>query len=776
MKVIQAVLGGILFVVVLYFFLGELVLQGENPSESGACNVLEAEWERVYPDGTRQKEEIPGTWKAKRGEIVRAETVLPENQKVIWGCMRSSQQDIRIYVDNELRKEYSTKDTRLSGKTSASAYVFFELYAEDAGKVLAIETVSDSGYSGRMNEVMVGEKQDIWNYYIGRYGTILLVALTMLILSIVTVFVSLLLRVFYKKDIEITYLGLGIMLASLVLISESLIRQFFLPNITVASNMGYFATMLMPYPFLVYVNRIQKQRYQKMYTAVELCVCLNFLVSVILHVTGLVDLLDRMVFDYGIIILSCVLGAGTLIADLYRKKIKEYWEVAVGLLGMAVVAVWEVHLIYRPRSWSGGFGLCVGLCFLLAMAALKTGRDIQRIEQEKQRAIVTGEAKAQFLAHMSHEIRTPINTIIGMNEMILRESKGGEVWEYAKNIESSSRLLLGLINDVLDFSKIEAGKLDITNVRYSLKQMLDNVVQELKFKAESKGLNVQIDIEPSLPERVIGDEIRVRQILTNLVSNAIKYTKKGTITFTVQGNCTEAGFSLLFSVADTGIGIRKEDMDRLFGSFQRMEERKNRHIEGTGLGLAITKQLIELMNGSISVQSEYGKGSCFLVSLPQEVAEEVSREENKREAKNEPQKETKTQLYAPEAVVIAVDDNSMNLQVVQMLLRRTGIQVEAASGGEECLELCRRKKYDLVLMDHMMPDMDGIETLHALRKEEESPNRETKVVVLTANAIAGAKEEYRKEGFADYLSKPLVADELEAMLAKHLPKEKVFFN
>lgn len=772
MKLMQLVLGFFLLWVLLFFVIGEFVWPEDIPSEQGACSVMVADWERVYSDGSRESVKLPGFWEEKRDVTVRVETQLPDGQEETWGCIRSSQQDIRVFVDGNLRASYSTKDTRLFGKNSASAYVFFKIYKEDAGKVLAIETISDSSYSGRVNQVFVGEKQDIVNRFLKENGAVLIVAFVTAIISMITVVASLILAFLHKKEIDMVYLGLGTLLTSIIIITESMIRQFFLPSITVATNVGFFATMLAPYPFLVYANLIQGKRYQKVYIPVFFCIIANFVLSTVLHISGLVDFMDTMMLDYILIIVSLVVGGATILWDLKNHRAKEYREVAIGLIGIVLAGFFEVYYVYAPGV-AGGFVFCTALCFLLLMASLKTGRNMQAIEKEKQRAIVTGEAKVQFLAHMSHEIRTPINTIIGMNEMILRENKDETIKEYAGNIESTSKLLLGLINDVLDFSKIDAGKLEVVTGAFSLKYMMDTVVQELKFKAEQKGLGVEFTYDSALPNSFIGDEIRIRQILTNLISNAVKYTKKGTIALSVGGTKKEEGYEVCFSLTDTGIGIKKEDIGLLFDSFRRVEEGKNRHIEGTGLGLAITKQLVDLMSGTIVVESEYGKGSCFMVTLPLAIAAETTLAgtvaENKKEAQSESAEEPV--FYAPDKIILAVDDNEMNLKVVQLLLKRTGVQVDTASGGEECLQRCREKKYDLILMDHMMPDPDGIETLHLLRAATDNPNRSTKVIVLTANAIAGIAEQYKKEGFADYLSKPLVAAELEEMLRRHLFKE-----
>jgi len=359
--------------------------------------------------------------------------------------------------------------------------------------------------------------------------------------------------------------------------------------------------------------------------------------------------------------------------------------------------------------------------------------------------------------------------------MILRENSSEAVREYAGNVQAASQLLLGLINDVLDFSKIEAGKMDILETNYRLSVMLTDVVNGIRSRAENKELVLVVDVEEALPSVLKGDEIRIRQILNNLLSNAVKYTEEGTITFSVKGMRTGEEFALRMSVQDTGIGIKPEDKEKLFDSFRRLEEKKNRHIEGTGLGLNITKQLTELMGGRIEVESEYQKGSCFTVIIPQQIVDEMPvgkfEEADRKELAGE--EESTCKLYAPQAEILVVDDNDMNLAVASALLKRTGVRLTLAHSGRECLELCRKTKFDLILMDHMMPSPDGIETLHLLRADHNGPNRDTEVVVLTANAIAGMPEMYLAEGFADYLSKPIAAQALEDMICKHLPEEKL---
>jgi len=774
--ILHATFGMMLLAVLVFFVMGEIIMPTEDPTGRGNCTLYEGEWDRVLPDGTKEKIEVPGQYKADRKEPVRIETVLSQNQGDMWFCMRASQQDMRVYVGEELIKEYTTEGSRLFGRNSASAYVFFRVTDEDAGKRLAIEIVSDSEYSGFLNKVYVGEKNDIVNALIRQCFGVIFCSLYMLVLSSLVVIVGFILRLVYKKSMDITFLGTGILILSISMTVESNVRQFFLSNVSIASHVGFLLTILLPYPFMQYINRLQKNRYERLYKSLATAVMLNFILSVILQLTGVVDLLDSTAVSYALIILMVIFFGITICMDIKKKRINEYGEVVVGIGFMILVSLWETCVTFIPViPVDGGIALSFGLMVLLLTAVSKTARELMAIEKEKQIAIASSRAKAQFLANMSHEIRTPINTIIGMNEMILRENSEETVQEYAHNVKNASKILLGLVNDVLDFSKIESGKMEIINAEYQLSKLLTDVINGIRVKAEKKNLEFITDIDPSMPSVLLGDELRICQILNNLLSNAVKYTENGSISLFVRGIRDKDGFILHMSVEDTGTGIKPENMDKLFESFKRLEIEKNRFIEGTGLGLNISKQLTELMGGDIGVTSEYGKGSCFTVNIPQQIVRDIPLgkldEAYRRDIVDK--KEDRFKLYAPTAEILVVDDNKMNLSVVSALLKRTAIKLTLAGSGTECLELCKKNRYDIILMDHMMPDPDGIETLHMLRKDRNSKNRSTEVIVLTANAIAGMSKMYLEEGFSDYLSKPVVAEELEKIIAKYLPANKL---
>ncbi len=424
-------------------------------------------------------------------------------------------------------------------------------------------------------------------------------------------------------------------------------------------------------------------------------------------------------------------------------------------------------------------------CFMLVSLALGTLVKFQRWiynrEQEASRRQQIGleeanRTKSRFLANMSHEIRTPINTIIGLNEMNLRDNINDEVAENCVNIQRASKMLLSLINDILDLSKIESGKMEIVDRQYETGALLSELVNINWVRAYDKKLEFKLDIAPDIPSMLYGDDIRIKQILTNMLTNAIKYTHKGSVTLQAKCQQIDTGHvNLVISVSDTGIGIRKEDIKYLFMSFKRVDEKKNGAIEGTGLGLAISHQLAELMGGEIQVDSVYQRGTTFTLVLGQEIVNKSPMGPIKDIMKGSvhDRKEYKQSFEAPEARVLVVDDNEMNLMVAVKLLRATKVQVETASDGQECLDMTRKKYYHAIFMDHMMPKLDGIETLKKLRLQENGLCKETPVIAMTANAFTDAEAFYNANGFEGYLVKPVNGALFEAMLLKFLPREIV---
>lgn len=384
-------------------------------------------------------------------------------------------------------------------------------------------------------------------------------------------------------------------------------------------------------------------------------------------------------------------------------------------------------------------------------------------------------AKSELLASMSHEIRTPINAILGMNEMISRASENSEINDYSANIQSSGNALLSLINDILDYSKMESGNVPVKNAEYSLADLIKDSYLVVIQRAEEKGLTITLDIDKDLPSKFVGDEGRIREILINLLTNAVKYTEKGEVILRVK--TWENGkniMTLLFEVEDTGIGIAKENIPNLFNPFTRFDEERNAAIEGTGLGLAIVQKLTGILNGKISVASDLGKGSVFALKIPQKISDRNPIGDIYRYLNKEKKKSYQALFTAPDAKILSVDDVSVNLLVLKGLLKETKVKITDADSGRKAIELAKKNHYDLILLDHLMPDVDGIETLNVIRTlGEECPNYDTPIIALTANALVGSREEYIEKGFTDYLAKPVDGKELENMLFKYLPKKLI---
>ena len=377
--------------------------------------------------------------------------------------------------------------------------------------------------------------------------------------------------------------------------------------------------------------------------------------------------------------------------------------------------------------------------------------------------------KTRFLANMSHEIRTPINAIIGFNEMILRENRDEEIQNYAKDVKSAADMLLMLVGDILDFSKIEAGKMELVHSEYSLRSLVKEVMGMICFKAKKKNLKLNLICPDKDCDHLIGDADRIRQILLNLLSNAVKYTDDGLITLRVEEyNRGKDTVLLHFSVKDTGVGIKEEDLPRLFNIFERIDLKRNRHIEGSGLGINISSELLKMMNSELKVQSTYGVGTEFYFDLVQKLGSQkpdvAATEQNKL-----PGKKTIT-FKAPNIKILIVDDNEMNRRVVCSLLKGTEMTIDQAESGEKCIQLVAEKEYDMILLDHMMPQMDGVETLHKMKEMQLLSKKSTPVIAITANAIVGAREFYLENGFTDYLSKPVLPKNLNEMLEKYLEK------
>lgn len=428
--------------------------------------------------------------------------------------------------------------------------------------------------------------------------------------------------------------------------------------------------------------------------------------------------------------------------------------------------------IYRPHVLLTYFGGAIAALFMIFSLETSDYVNLQKalrdLDHARNEAMEANKAKSEFLARMSHEIRTPINGILGMNSMIMKSGASKDVKEYSSAIESAGGSLLTIVNKILDLSKVESGKFELNEDNYQLSALVNHCYDLIARQAEAKGLYLIVETDPGLPYYLYGDAALIRQVITNLLNNAIKYTEKGGVHLTVSGKHPEGAepnrIDISFYVIDTGIGIKPEQRDQLFGEYERISSAMAKDVEGTGLGLTIVQHFVELLGGTISIESEYGSGSMFTVTIPQRIVDETAIGVIELEAIKQPEEV----LYAPDAHILVIDDVELNLRVASGYLKESGAKVDLATSGEECLNAVKRNKYDIILTDHMMPGMDGVETFRRMQAPEYALNATTPVVMMTANAIRGARDEYMGEGFADYLSKPLTQSELLHCIANHI--------
>lgn len=768
MKYVRIALSVMLILVFGYIVIGELAFPFDSPRSGFICENLPVQWYKVDFDGSKEPFEIPGH---TDGDVI-LEGVLPDDidRNMSSLCFRGM--DMEVYIDGSLRDEYKTTDFRLLGDRSAECYLFVPLYPEDAGKTIRLFYEYNSGF---VNEAYYGTRVGIIKMLLHNYGAELYVGLVVLSLGFICLVASIVYRVMYKTYLEMQHLSIGVLLGGCWVMSNSVFRQFYTRNISVMSDIPFLMVMLLPIPFTIFIDSLQQKRYTKLLTFAGFMEIADFVILTLLFVLGRVPLAK----SFNIAAISCLICIGiiayTIIRDSSKKLTKDYEYVAVGFVVLALAGIGQIFsYMFAHDGVFSGLLMSIGLMGFLICAAIHTIKQLIGIRLSASEAMIANKAKDQFLANMSHEIRTPLNGILGMDEMIIRESRESKIKQYALEIKSAGNTLLSIINDILDMSKIESGNFEILPIDYDLSSVLNDVLNMTRPRAQKKGLEYNFVVADDIPSVLNGDEIRIRQVTLNVINNAIKYTKEGSVNVTITSRPILMGnyIELVVSVSDTGMGIKDEDKDKLFKSFQRLDEKKNRNIEGTGLGLHITHSLLTMMGGKIDIESEYGVGSTFTITVPQKVVKKEPIGDFSKAVKHylDHIETDEVVLYAPDAKVLVVDDNAMNLEVMVGLLGDTKIKVDLAISGDECIEKVSEKKYDLILLDQMMPGMNGEETL--IKMNEMDILKGTPVIALTADAIIGAKDNYLQKGFNDYISKPVKYSVLEQVLKEYIPKEK----
>lgn len=760
--------------IIVYFIAGEIFGTPENLTGERSMQQFDGQWTVVSGDDIYETT-FPKTIRFPKEQRISIETVLPQDQRLnnTWLRFWNKGLDIKAYVDGELRYTYTTKDTRIFGESSPYGFIFLPLQEGDQGKTLHMDLESVDP-SIRFETMYIGDRFTLIESAMTPKMLEITVAAFLLLAGICSLLASIMVKVFAKISNKLKYISYTVIIAAFWILTNSSIRQFYFLNLSTVRDLAYMLVGILPIAIMLYINDLQNKRYDKAYrVGISVSFLLYFIMSAV-YMLGFASLSNLMLLSDISILIATILFVVTFAKDYLSGAVREYWLSAIGLTGLVIASLIQLLcFILMGDDLYNGILVEFGLFFCLTMAVVNMVKEIIDINTEKNEALRAGDAKAQFLANMSHEIRTPINAVLGMNEMILREEKDEQVKGYAYNIQAAGKSLLGLINDILDFSKIDSGKMEIVEVEYPVEDLLQATYQMIYVRAEDKGLKLEYQCNPQLPRIVYGDEVRIRQVIINFLTNAVKYTEKGTVSLNMDyEQMDEETILLHIAVQDTGKGIREQEKEMLFQAFQRVDETKNRNIEGTGLGLHITQELVQLMGGRIEVESIYGKGSTFTVFIPQKVVDaQPIGKQTFSQTSGSVGVVYKPKLYAPHARVLVVDDMPMNLAVFKGLLKNSDIEIDTAENGEECLEKIVEKEYHIIFLDHLMPELDGIETRAKMNELTENKNRNTPVIMLTANALSGAKEEYLQLGFDDYLSKPMDCKQLEEMIMRYLPKD-----
>ncbi len=704
---------------------------------------------------------------------------------------------VRVILDGQLIYEYMP-EAGAYGAASGSYehYVNIPNVIEGGELWIVLSSPYPNGTAG-IGGVKIETRDMVVIGVVGSSITDIGCCLLILITSIVMFVLAMIRKYTHQPERGELFLGLtGLAAGIYCFIGTDTLSIFY--DMQEAYEMQEYLVLLIPLFLALYFERNLHTVYPRRFFALIWGVIIHAAMQISLQIMGVCDLKDMINLSAAVLGVVCVTAIVSLIQLDYRNR---RYQALLSTLSMLVLMAGGIaNLIINTffldlqGNAAGQYSMTIFGIMMSVMHVLQISKEYRASAEEKARAAqqqnmqlaqakkdadaarheaqAANEAKGKFLARMSHEIRTPINAVLGMDEMILRESREQNIKEYAMDIYMAGQTLLSLINDILDFSKIDSGKMEIVPVEYDTSSLIYDLSNMTSQRAKDKNISFEVEADSEIPSRLYGDDVRIRQVLMNILTNAVKYTNEGTVWLRIQSRRIDGTAVLRFEVEDTGIGIKKEDLPRLSAEFERIEEERNRNIEGSGLGMNITIQLLALLGSRLQVESTYGKGSKFYFELEQKIIDgtPIGDFQSRVHQITENYKYS-TRFCAPDARILVVDDNAVNRRVLRNLLKETQIQVADAGGGAECLELVQREHYDLIFLDHMMPEMDGVETLHRMRALSDYPCHDTPVIVLTANAVSGAKEKYLAEGFDNFLSKPIVPEKLENMIKYMLPGE-----
>ena len=753
-------------------------------------------------EGKCQQVNLPYAGNNSPGTVMVFKNVLPMEYAGL--TLNFSSEDVMVYVfiDGEVIYQYAMEE---DGKMHIQKENFVDIpkVLEDGELWIVLRPINLNTAAG-LGDVKIETRDAVIINVVGSNVADIGCCLLIVFMAII-MFVLALIRRYTRQPVRGEFfLGLtGLAAGVYCFIGTDTLNIIY--NMHEAYEMQEYLVLLIPMFLTLYFERNLHTVYPRRFSVLLWLMIMNAVVQIALHNLGVRHLADMVNISAAAVGVICVAAIVSLIQYDYRHKSYQTWlsvlSMVVLLSGGAANVIMNTFFHHAHANTAGQYSMTVFSVVMAVMHTLRISKEYRANAEEsakllkeqvkvakqqntqliqakkdadaaRQEALAANEAKGKFLARMSHEIRTPINAVLGMDEMILRESREQNIKDYAMDIYMAGQTLLSLINDILDFSKIDSGKMEIVPVEYDFSSMIHDLVNMASQRAKDKDVKLGVEVDHDIPSRMYGDDVRIRQILTNILTNAVKYTHEGSVWLRVYCRREKDTAVLKFEVEDTGIGIKEQDLPKLSAEFERIEEDRNRNIEGTGLGMNITIQLLALLGSRLQVESTYGKGSKFYFELEQKIMDETPIGDFESRARQMAENYNYgTKFCAPDANVLVVDDNAVNRKVFRNLLKETQIQVTDAEGGAQCLELVQKNHYDLIFLDHMMPEMDGIETLHHMKEFTDFPCQNTPIIVLTANAVSGAKEKYLAEGFDDFLSKPIVPEKLENMMKAMLPDE-----
>lgn len=748
----------------------------------GTIEYFNTGWHLLREDGSSEIVTLPYYEECDADTVIRIVNVIPQKYYGKTLSFLTADKDMTIYMDGEIVYQFGVNDKRTFGHTPGSVTNFVDIpYDLESGEIVIELSSPYENFGASIDSIMVANR-DIAIFNMLDRNVAQIISVIIIMISTVVFCVLALTSKWMKQPTDGTeYLAVYCFVAVVFYSIETKALNLIYGNQTLYSIEVFLSLMILPlFMITYYIERFNLWKSKSMKTILYLSV-INACVQIPLQFFDIVDFMNMAFVSHAIMFAAIWIMIWNLYIVSKNNRDKSYMLEFVALICVGMCALVDIVRSYTETAEHiekfSRYGTTL-FCFLMLVshiiqlmrkyvAALEENAELLR-----QKAILAEQknaAKSIFLARMSHEIRTPINAVLGMNQMILKGTKEETTREYAEDVDSAAQLLLGIVNEILDLSKIEAGKMTLVESEYALSSVIYDVANMTAIRAHSKNINFVVDIDSKTPEKLYGDDVKLRQILTNILSNAVKYTDEGKVVLTLRSRICDDGENaeLTFSISDTGIGIKKEDLPRLFDEFSRFDEQKNKVVEGSGLGMSITVQFLKLMNSELKVESEYGSGSVFSFTVMQRICSEVQIGDftshfNGRREKYFVDKN----LISEGKKILVVDDNALNRKVFMAQLKDTKLQVDEAESGEKCLELAAGEKYNMIFLDHMMPFMDGIETLKRLRQQENNINEGTPVIALTANVIDGAKEFYLNEGFDGYLSKPVENEALMKLLKR----------